>query len=308
MMHANISRNAPCPCGSGRKYKHCCLVSGTTDTPAGSWTEPPEEDWEEELDSRYRYHPYAIARVVATYATNENKGKLSAKQLKTLADMWNIAKVAAMQTDDILARLRALGIDLGMDSQERMRMQRLGLKSLLSMTEEYLLLSRAQSDKEGRAQQNSMLMNEVIRLLPKAKIPGGVTGSGELLRPRLEHRDAALCLVPALRDHGDPAIGAALRALERMEGTGPALKRMEASFAHRVFSENLEHPLDALLRHIGLDHRAGRGLVGAYPHGCPAPPRTSGDGSRRRPRSRPPGPSHAGVHLSPVGGCHHRWQ
>ncbi|MGI6099608.1 MAG: SEC-C domain-containing protein [Lentisphaerae bacterium] len=111
MMHANISRNAPCPCGSGRKYKHCCLVSGTTDTPAGSWTEPPEEDWEEELDSRYRYHPYAIARVVATYATNENKGKLSAKQLKTLADMWNIAKVAAMQTDDILARLRALGID-----------------------------------------------------------------------------------------------------------------------------------------------------------------------------------------------------
>jgi uncharacterized protein YecA (UPF0149 family) len=20
-----ISRNAPCPCGSGKKYKHCCL-------------------------------------------------------------------------------------------------------------------------------------------------------------------------------------------------------------------------------------------------------------------------------------------
>lgn len=154
-------------------------------------------------------------------------------------------------SDEEINSLRALGIDLGMDSQERMRMQRLGLKSLLSMTEEYLLLSRAQSDKEGRAQQNSMLMNEVIRLLPKAKIPGGVTGSGELLRPRLEHRDAALCLVPALRDHGDPAIGAALRALERMEGTGPALKRMEASFAHRVFSENLEHPLDVLLRPQG---------------------------------------------------------
>jgi hypothetical protein len=21
-----IGRNAPCPCGSGKKYKHCCLL------------------------------------------------------------------------------------------------------------------------------------------------------------------------------------------------------------------------------------------------------------------------------------------
>jgi Mlc titration factor MtfA (ptsG expression regulator) len=25
-----IGRNAPCPCGSGRKYKHCCLAGGPT--------------------------------------------------------------------------------------------------------------------------------------------------------------------------------------------------------------------------------------------------------------------------------------
>lgn len=25
MATAEISRNAPCPCGSGRKYKHCCI-------------------------------------------------------------------------------------------------------------------------------------------------------------------------------------------------------------------------------------------------------------------------------------------
>jgi len=24
---AKIGRNQPCPCGSGRKYKHCCLLS-----------------------------------------------------------------------------------------------------------------------------------------------------------------------------------------------------------------------------------------------------------------------------------------
>lgn len=25
-MEANLGRNAPCPCGSGRKYKQCCLA------------------------------------------------------------------------------------------------------------------------------------------------------------------------------------------------------------------------------------------------------------------------------------------
>jgi len=23
--HSNVNRNDPCPCGSGKKYKHCCL-------------------------------------------------------------------------------------------------------------------------------------------------------------------------------------------------------------------------------------------------------------------------------------------
>ena len=25
---ASIGRNDPCPCGSGKKYKHCCLLKG----------------------------------------------------------------------------------------------------------------------------------------------------------------------------------------------------------------------------------------------------------------------------------------
>lgn len=27
-----VQRNDPCPCGSGKKYKHCCLESGTYET------------------------------------------------------------------------------------------------------------------------------------------------------------------------------------------------------------------------------------------------------------------------------------
>jgi hypothetical protein len=28
MTHKKLSRNAPCPCGSGRKYKQCCWDKG----------------------------------------------------------------------------------------------------------------------------------------------------------------------------------------------------------------------------------------------------------------------------------------
>lgn len=28
----NIGRNEPCPCGSGKKYKNCCLASGKYET------------------------------------------------------------------------------------------------------------------------------------------------------------------------------------------------------------------------------------------------------------------------------------
>ena len=31
MSRKRISRNDPCPCGSGKKYKHCCYRHGVED-------------------------------------------------------------------------------------------------------------------------------------------------------------------------------------------------------------------------------------------------------------------------------------
>jgi len=31
---AKVGRNDPCPCGSGKKYKKCCLNKATTDASA----------------------------------------------------------------------------------------------------------------------------------------------------------------------------------------------------------------------------------------------------------------------------------
>jgi hypothetical protein len=32
-----ISRNPPCPCGSGKKYKHCCYGKGVEDDGEIQW-------------------------------------------------------------------------------------------------------------------------------------------------------------------------------------------------------------------------------------------------------------------------------
>ncbi|MGH7390865.1 MAG: SEC-C metal-binding domain-containing protein [Candidatus Rokuibacteriota bacterium] len=39
---SQIGRNDPCPCGSGKKYKKCCLVAAAT-APSGAWTQAERE-------------------------------------------------------------------------------------------------------------------------------------------------------------------------------------------------------------------------------------------------------------------------
>lgn len=46
-----VGRNAPGPCGSGRKYKHCCAAGGIDRQPARSPGEPPRQRIDEALDA-----------------------------------------------------------------------------------------------------------------------------------------------------------------------------------------------------------------------------------------------------------------
>jgi SEC-C motif len=42
MPHKKLSRNARCPCGSGKKYKHCCYGKGfEDDLDLGASPQPP---------------------------------------------------------------------------------------------------------------------------------------------------------------------------------------------------------------------------------------------------------------------------
>ena len=38
---ATVNRNAPCPCGSGKKYKKCCAIKRTSDEPSKDSSSEP---------------------------------------------------------------------------------------------------------------------------------------------------------------------------------------------------------------------------------------------------------------------------
>jgi len=41
----NVGRNSPCPCGSGKKYKKCCLLREELDAQAQATMD--EKEWQE---------------------------------------------------------------------------------------------------------------------------------------------------------------------------------------------------------------------------------------------------------------------
>jgi hypothetical protein len=40
-----LGRNDPCPCGSGKKYKHCCLNAGNAQVAAPQVAAPTDLTW-----------------------------------------------------------------------------------------------------------------------------------------------------------------------------------------------------------------------------------------------------------------------
>ena len=158
---------------------------------------------------------------------------------------WSAAAASpeGLLDEEEMALMGDKGVELGLSAEERQRMARLGFKSLLSMTGEYLLISRSQSDASGRALQAGALMNEIAHLLPRVRIRGGVMGDQGMLRVRLEQPGAALCRLPGLLRGGGPLPQAALAALKITPGMEAPLARMRASFAHKVYSEKLDKAL-----------------------------------------------------------------
>ncbi|MET4218599.1 hypothetical protein ABIB00_003817 [Bradyrhizobium sp. LB14.3] len=64
MMNSNkVGRNDPCPCGSGRKFKKCCLISQRPDEPSSGLPQvdaqaPDVAGWPQEDEAMLEYDPF----------------------------------------------------------------------------------------------------------------------------------------------------------------------------------------------------------------------------------------------------------
>lgn len=87
-----ISRNAPCPCGSGQKYKHCC-ISGTTNDRQPL---PESQELFNAIRAEVEAHPHSSIEDLQSVATQQAEAQnnrahddfegLSPRQMGTLLD------------------------------------------------------------------------------------------------------------------------------------------------------------------------------------------------------------------------------
>jgi len=106
-----IERNDPCPCGSGKKYKRCCLPLGRIPT-----VPTKGSDWP--------VSRLAIARHIEYFNRNpEQLGKIGSIiwrfVSRGLDDRWTLGKVRKMDTNEIIGKLRSLGIKFEVEEFKR---------------------------------------------------------------------------------------------------------------------------------------------------------------------------------------------
>ena len=98
MPHRKLSRNAPCPCGSGRKYKACCWGKGF--------------DWEEEeAGTRYKSMPMSpeVADILQAQRQRfiEKHGREPGPDDPVFFDLPHPEQLEAMMVED----MKAAGLD-----------------------------------------------------------------------------------------------------------------------------------------------------------------------------------------------------
>jgi hypothetical protein len=114
---AKVGRNDPCSCGSGKKYKKCCLEK---DEAAGTEHELPEalrpdlEPPEDDADGQggIDIHPYVIAKWCDDPEVMERvKRGRDRRGAGKMRYMWTPSKLATMNTEEIERRLQELGVE-----------------------------------------------------------------------------------------------------------------------------------------------------------------------------------------------------
>jgi len=155
-MSKKIGRNDPCPCGSGKKYKHCCLgskvvtmnqttINQTTINQAASKSENPVMSRLAimRFKQKLQYKPEELERIGKQIEQYSDHKDISFKDF--ILKSWNLNKVKKMSTLEIIETLGSMHVDFEI---ERFKEQAQNYISAIQLAEDHYYTQNFQAEDE----------------------------------------------------------------------------------------------------------------------------------------------------------------
>ncbi|MBC2697608.1 MAG: hypothetical protein HF976_11910 [ANME-2 cluster archaeon] len=115
-MYRKIKRNDPCPCGSGKKYKNCCLKKDKTVHRSSSRVRPFISRLTlMRFGQEFKDNPKKFEDVLKKQGYPIDKEKVKESMLHS----WDFKKIRKMSTEEIIDKLHSLNVKFSVDDFER---------------------------------------------------------------------------------------------------------------------------------------------------------------------------------------------
>jgi hypothetical protein len=135
-MSKKIGRNDPCPCGSGKKYKHCCIGRKPAEiNRKTSKFEGPAMSrlaimrFEQKLQDDPKQLEQIGKEIEKKYSSNKD---INFKDF--ILRSWNLDKVRKMSTSEIIEKLESMNVDF---EPERLKKQAQNYISAIQLAEDH---------------------------------------------------------------------------------------------------------------------------------------------------------------------------
>jgi len=134
-MSKKIGRNEPCPCGSGKKYKNCCL--GSKVAPVNRTPSKPEKPGVSRLaimrfQQKLQDKPEELEKIGKQIGKHSGDRDISFKDF--ILESWTLKKVRKMSTSEIIEKLESMNIDF---ETERFKKQAQNYISAIQLAEDH---------------------------------------------------------------------------------------------------------------------------------------------------------------------------
>ena len=140
---SQVGRNDPCPCGSGKKFKKCCLAQSsplpTDSADHGDYYQSARSVASQSPIRGGRIQPYTVLKLTEKPESAGKDPQMQQAYQRYIQRCWTLAKVAAMTTDQIEAQLRSFGVD---HTADRFHQLSQGLHSAWDVSEKWFASDR----------------------------------------------------------------------------------------------------------------------------------------------------------------------